>query len=151
CQNGTTVHTAVPVDDNNVCTTDACDPSTGNISHTPVPDGTAGASDNNPWSVDDGQSGVTVHNAVTTDDGNPCTTDACNPSTGAITHTNVPDGSPGTSDGNPCTNDVCQNGTTVHNAVPVDDGNVCTTDACDPSTGNISHTPVPDGTAGASD
>ena len=45
-------------DDGNACTTDACDTSTGQITHTPV-------------NIDD----------------NACTTDACDTSTGAITHT----------------------------------------------------------------
>jgi Dictyostelium (slime mold) repeat len=54
-------HVAVVVDDNNVCTTDICDPTTG-VSNTPV-------------SVDDGDS---------------CTTDACNTTDGSITHTTIP-------------------------------------------------------------
>ena len=48
---------------------------------------------------------------MNTDDGNACTTDACNPSTGAITHI----------------------------AVVTDDGNACTVDACNSITGVITH------------
>jgi hypothetical protein len=73
------------VDDNNACTTDACNPSTGAITHTPV----------------------------NVDDGNACTVDSCNSSTGQITHTARPD---------------------------IDDGDACTTDSCNPATGVITHT-----------
>jgi len=56
--NITTILAVVIVEDNNLCTTDACDSLTGAVSHTPV----------------------------NTDDGNPCTIDGCDPITG-VYHT----------------------------------------------------------------
>jgi len=82
--NGTCVaHTAPATDDGNPCTADSCSPS-GGVIHTPVAAGTT-CSDGNACN------GVETCNATGTciagtapvvDDGNPCTTDACNPSTG---------------------------------------------------------------------
>jgi hypothetical protein len=67
----------VPVDDNNVCTTDSCDPMTG-VSHAPVP-----IDDNNVCTTDgcDPVTGVS-HVPVPIDDNSACTTDACDPMTG---------------------------------------------------------------------
>jgi len=74
------------------------------------------------------------------DDANPCTVDACAPSTG-VTHTPAPAGMP-CADANPC------NGTETCDGVgacalvlppPIDDGDPCTFDACDPALG-ITHT-----------
>ncbi|HKU42247.1 MAG TPA: hypothetical protein VJR89_29015 [Polyangiales bacterium] len=97
-----------PVDDGNPCTVDACDPLLGQT-HTPA----IGAA------CDDG-SVCTQSDACTAngscmgvplsglDDSDACTTDICNPVTGAITHTRA---APGTScsDGNACNGaEVCQ-------------------------------------------
>ncbi len=55
-------------------------------------------------------------------DGNPCTTDSCNASTGAITHT-------------PVTNSCCTSGVAKANGTSCNDGNACTqTDACQAGT-----------------
>jgi hypothetical protein len=151
----------VQSDDGNACTIDACDPSTGVVTHTPV-----AINDNNVCTADacDPATGAVTHNPVATDDGNACTTDACDPVTGNITHTTVSisdndgcttdacDPATGfvshtpvnTDDANMCTADACDpsTGAITHTAGPVTDNNVCTTDACDPATGNVSHTPV---------
>jgi hypothetical protein len=125
-------HTPVVTDDNDLCTTDACDPATG-VSHTPV-------------SVDDGDActvdacaaatGVS-HTPVSVDDGNACTVDACNSTTGVISHTAV-----SVDDSNACTTDACNTttGAITHTPVSVDDGIACTVDSCNPSTGVITHT-----------
>ncbi len=98
----------VNIDDGNVCTADACNPSTGIVSHTPVD----------------------------VNDGNACTTDGCNTSTG-ITHDPV-----NTDDGNICTDDVCNSISGVsHTPVNTDDGDACTQDGCNSVTG-IFHTPI---------
>ena len=85
------------VSDNNVCTTDACDPATGQTTYTPID-----IDDNNVCTTDacdpvTGQS----HTPVDPDDQNECTTDGCNPETGPY-HTPV-----NTNDNNPCTTDGC--------------------------------------------
>jgi hypothetical protein len=63
--------------DNNVCTTDECDPLTGNCINTPV----------------------------TCNDGNPCTTDRCDRELGCV-YTAVPDGT-SCGDGRECQQAVC--------------------------------------------
>jgi glucose/arabinose dehydrogenase len=72
------------------------------------------------------------------DDGNACTVDACNPATGAVTHTPV-----AVDDGNACTVDACNpaTGAITHTPVAVDDGVACTADACNPATGAVTHLP----------
>ncbi len=128
---GQITHTPVSIDDGNVCTTDSCSPATG-VSHTPV-----STDDGNACTTDscDPMTGVT-HTPVSTDDGNACTTDSCNAATG-VTHTPV-----STDDGNACTTDGCNPVTGVtHTPVSTDDGNACTTDGCNAATG-VTHTPV---------
>ncbi len=118
--------------DNNVCTIDACNSSTGLSTHTPV-----STEDNNVCTSDgcDSNTGV-FHNPVETDDHNACTTDGCNSSTG-IFHNPV-----NTNDNNPCTTDGCDSNTGVfHNSIETDDLNACTTDGCNTSTG-VFHNPV---------
>ncbi len=103
--NSVTVSSIV-FDDNNACTTDACDPTTGNVTHTPV----------------------------SSDDNNACTTDACDPASGIISHIPV-----NTDDNNVCTTDACDPITgTSHTPVNISDGIDCTKDACDPVIG-ITH------------
>ncbi len=120
--------------DNNPCTTDACN--SGLISHTPLTNIAGGASDNNLCTLDNCSSGITIHSLISNDDGNPCTTDACNPLTG-VTHVALTMAQ--LSDGNLCTTDACNSLTGIsHTAltnVQLDDGNTCTTDACITSTG----------------
>jgi hypothetical protein len=73
-------------------------------------DGTA-CNDGNACTVYDRfQGGVCIGAPIIVDDANACTMDACNPATGAVTHT----------------------------PVSVDDGNACTIDVCDAS-GAVSH------------
>ena len=100
-------------DDGDLCTTgDAC--SDGACSGTPV---------------------------VCTDDGNPCTADACDPTTGACHPPLLGE----CSDGDACTvGDGCIAGVcTPGPPAPActDDGNPCTTDKCNPATG-VCHDPL---------
>ncbi|OLD62949.1 MAG: hypothetical protein AUI47_10735 [Acidobacteria bacterium 13_1_40CM_2_68_5] len=105
------------------------------------------------------------------DDGNPCTTDACDPTTGACKFTPTvgapcDDGDRCTTadvcrllptggvvcvgtpvncdDQNACTSDSCDplTGLCVHAEVSCDDQNLCTTDRCNPGTGQCEHFPV---------
>ncbi len=111
--------------DNNVCTTDACDPLTG-VSHTPI-----SVDDDNVCTTDacDPVTGPS-HTPISVDDNNVCTTDTCDPVTGP-SHTPVD-----LSDNNLCTTDTCDPITGLaHAPVVFNDDNPCTDDSCDPSTG----------------
>jgi subtilisin-like proprotein convertase family protein len=61
------------------------------------------------------------------DDGNPCTTDACDTTTGTCSHVQI-----SCDDGNICTDDFCSpaTGGCVHTPSSCDDGNPCTIDSC---------------------
>ncbi|HAZ28305.1 MAG TPA: hypothetical protein DCY48_00830 [Candidatus Magasanikbacteria bacterium] len=108
--------TAVPVDcdDDEACTADACNPNTGVCEYTPA----CGDCDTNEEC----------------DDENPCTDDRCDVTTGACEHT------PNTatcSDGSLCTkNDGCIDGECIGTPINCEDGSACTTeDTCHPGTG----------------
>ncbi len=134
------------LDDGNPCTDDAC--TSSGITHTPVATGTSCSDGNacNGAETCNASAVCTSGTPPTTDDANPCTSDACNASTG-VTHTAVAAGT-SCSDGNACNgaetcnaSAACTSGTTP----TTDDGNPCTTDACNPATG-VTHTPVAAGT-----
>ena len=108
CQVGTTA----PIDDNNVCTTDACNATTGQVTHTNNTLACGAASCAMGVGTTAGTcSGGTCKGSMTTtvDDKNPCTVDTCDAS-GAVSHTPVANGT-SCSDGDPCNGtEVCQAG-----------------------------------------
>lgn len=152
CLGGVNQHTLLPgIDDNNNCTIDVCDINTGAVSHSNVPDGTAGDTDINACTDDVCISGATLHTIINSDDNNICTNDGCNTSTG-VYHTPLTDGSPGFNDGNACTNDYCMGGSPVNTPLQgINDSNPCTIDGCDTGTGIISHINASNGMPGLSD
>lgn len=97
-------------DDDNPCTLDRC---AGMCTHTNVPEGTECDSIACVSSGTCDANGECLTTPVTIDDEDGCTTDACDPVSGAISH--VP--------------------------VNIDDQIACTMDSCDPATGTISHDP----------
>ncbi|GMV38354.1 MAG: hypothetical protein AMXMBFR64_00700 [Myxococcales bacterium] len=115
CQAG--VCTAGPekdCDDGSLCTTDSCNPATGNCSNTPI--------------------------TLNCDDGNLCTTDACDPATGACAHL----AAVLCDDGDACTDEACDPATGACFGVPLvvcDDDDPCTDDSCDPATGGCTTAP----------
>jgi hypothetical protein len=134
---------ALPCEDGNPCTDDACQPLTG-CSFTPNDD----ACDDGSacTSGDHCAGGWCVPAAITAcDDDNPCTDDGCDP-IGGCQH--VPNAAP-CDDGNACTTgDLCAAGACVGGpALTCLDGNGCTDDACAPATGCV-YTP---NTAGCDD
>ena len=138
--------TAKNCDDGNPCTTDSCDATTGQCTHTNVADGSTCDDGNACTENDTCQAGVCKGTAKNCDDGNVCTTDSCDPATGKCVNTNA-DGT-ACDDGDACTeNDQCQAGVCKGTAKDCDDGNACTTDSCDQNTGKCVHTNVDDGTA----
>lgn len=145
CSTGVCVGAAVWCDDGNECTTETCDPTTGCLVQ-PLSD--VACDDGDACSTADAcAAGACTGEPVTCgDDGIPCTTDVCNPSTGACGI--VVADSTACDDGSACTyftacyGGVCGGG----NLVQCGDSEQCTTDACDPTSGCV-HTPLPDGTA----
>ncbi len=130
---GLITHTPVNINDNNACTDDACESASGNITHTPV-----NVDDNNACTADacNTQTGQITHTTLNTNDNNACTTDGCDSNTGVFHNPVTID------DGNACTMDGCNTTTGIfHNPVNTNDNNACTTDGCDSSTG-IFHNPV---------
>jgi len=97
------------LDDGNSCTIDSCDPAVGEVVHTA--DVGAACDDGSACSENDAcsETGVCAGQALPAlDDGDACTTDACDPATGAVSHVRL---APGTScaDGDDCNGDeTCQ-------------------------------------------
>jgi len=75
------------------------------------------------------------------DDANPCTTDACEPTSGCVF---LPaDGTP-CNDTDACTqNDKCQDKACAGTPIVCDDKNVCTSEACDPQSGTCVFVTIP--------
>ena len=179
--NVTITFTFNTIDDNNICTNDGCNTTSGVAYHNWVTDGAPGDNDSNPCTDDYCIAGNSVHTALAAiNDNNSCTTDGCDTNTGAVshaalsdgspadndnnvctidvcsggnpTHSNVADGLPGDNDNNACTNDWCMGGQSQHTQLSgINDLNNCTVDVCDANTGVVSHNNVPDGTVGDSD
>ncbi len=138
-------------DDNNECTTDSCDTS-GSCQHDPTPNVTCGAGvcvgdycgelnlcDGVPTCSAAGQCEQTP---VDCDDNNPCTTDSCDPATGACSHEAVDCSGQNTE----CATYTC-NATDgqcmpMFSDVACDDDNDCTADTCE--AGTCMNTATPD-------
>ncbi len=127
CQSGP----AKDCDDGSACTTDACDPDSGECAHEFV---VGPCDDGDNCSKGDACSGGVCLPGPTTscDDDNPCTDDSCPPEVGACAFVNnelVCD------DNDACTQgDECKDGTCKAGDVPdCDDGNPCTKNSCDPT------------------
>ncbi len=123
--------------DDNLCTTDFCDPTSGCVhalNDAPCDDG-------DPCTTGDH---CELGDCVTTgifscDDGNPCTDDVCDDIQGCA---HIPSAAAADcDDGNPCTTgDHCDDGFCVASGIPdCDDEDVCTTDLCNPASGGCVH------------
>ncbi len=114
--------------DDNVCTDDSCDVTTG----CKTVNQTAACNDGNACTEGDACLDGTCRagkTATDCDDKNACTTDSCVPKTGCAHEAVLGD----CEDGDACTQaDTCVEGTcTAGQAKACDDGNACTTDSCD--------------------
>jgi hypothetical protein len=139
----------VVLEDGDACTIDACDPTSGVVTHVAKVDGSKNTLCSQ--TVCDPATGV-VSVKDLADDGNACTFDECDVTLGPV-HTPKPLG-----DGDPCTKDSCDPQTGVTHTVmspcmllcvddsACDDGNPCTLDTCDPETTFCGRVPVADGT-----
>ena len=135
--------TARTCNDNNVCTTDTCNPATGCV----FTNNTKACSDGNACTVGDICGGGTCHPGTGTlncNDHNPCTTDTCNPAAGCVFTNNTNS----CSDGNACTvGDTCGGGA-CHPGAHVVCGarDQChAAGVCNPSSGACSNPPVANG------
>lgn len=132
--------TARNCDDNQVCTTDSCDPDRGGCVNEPVVEGTLcdDRNDCTDESVCNVLGRCVGTSGVLCEDENPCTIDGCNQ------NTNMCDFSQLEEAGTPCAsldkcilnascdaNGQCSGG----EAKNCDDGNPCTLESCDPQTG----------------
>lgn len=122
-------------DDGKVCTTDACNPTTGcsNAANTASCDADGNACTVGDFCKDGGCQKGPVKDC---DDASPCTIDSCNGQTGLCEYAPSNNGV-GCTDGNACTElDSCDNGLCKPGSTKnCDDGLVCTTDGCDALTG----------------
>ncbi len=132
-----TCSTASDCPDPGDCATVACD--SGTCSITSKTNGTACTGGNLCVLTGQCQAGTCATLlAFDCGDGNPCTADACDPKTGACSHTPATDGT-GCDDGNACTEpDACKAGIctggayicggceTAADCAPYDDGDLCT-------------------------
>ncbi|GMV40584.1 MAG: hypothetical protein AMXMBFR64_23000 [Myxococcales bacterium] len=122
----------ITCNDDNPCTNDSCDPTTGCVYK------------NNTATCDDGNKCTTVDTCVAGKcvgsgtpvcaDGNPCTDDACDPALGCVFSNNAA----ACNDGNACTTgDACSGGSCKGSPLSCNDGNPCTNDSCDPAKGCV--------------
>jgi hypothetical protein len=147
CQSGV-CSPGAPVDcnDGNPCTSDSCEPLSGNCANVPVGDGTS-CSDGDACNGDETcQLGFcAAGTALTCSDANACTADSCDPGTGCL-YVPIVDGT-SCGDGNACNGaETCQSGACANGApLDCDDGQECTADACDAALG-CTHTNIASGT-----
>ena len=126
----------VVCDDNNICTTDSCDPVAG-CKFDPA-DGTPCNADDSECTVNDACKAGTCEAGAkkSCDTGDQCIEGKCSVLTGKCSYL-VKDGVP-CNDGNPCTaNEKCTGDQCQGTAVSCDDQNGCTADSCDQKTGCV--------------
>lgn len=128
-------------DDGNPCTAETCDPASG-LCDVVVLDGSS-CDAGGDAGVCVGSSCLSVCEAVGCDDSNACTSDVCEPSTGACTYEAAPEGTPCDAGGAPgfCTSGICVE-SALCQGVDCNDGNPCTNDSCDPQDGLCDNDPV---------
>ena len=122
-----------PCNDNNVCTTDTCDPATGCVITTAHADLQRQQRSARPTPATRRRAACTRRRATLRRQ-QRCTTDSCDPATGCV-HT---DNTATCNDNNACTTRRLRPGDGLHahaGRLDCDDNNVCTTDTCDPATG----------------
>lgn len=138
CQSGVCSPGAAPTcNDNNPCTTDSCNASSGCV-YTTKANG-ASCSDGNACNgAESCQGGAcTAGTPLTCNDNNPCTSDSCTGASGCV-FSNKATGS-SCSDGNQCNGgETCQDGS-CRPGTPLtcNDNNSCTTDTCNAATGCV--------------
>ncbi len=145
CTGGACAGVAVVCNDNNACTTDACDPKSG-CTYTSVDTGPC--DDYLPCTVQDTcVAGKCSGAAKVCDDNNPCTKDSCVSWTGSCTADGLADGT-ACDDGKPCTSgDKCISwqckgkigACPCKSTSDCFDNDYCTQDACDTTAGTCAN------------
>ena len=132
-------------DDTNACTVDSCDSNTGTCHNDPIAG--PGCEDGDPCTLSDackldgtGGASCVAGSLKLCDDAEPCTSDACNATTGACVFTakSGANGAPAVcDDGDKCSqNDICKAGKCAPGAaVQCPPTQPCTIISCQPSTG----------------
>lgn len=125
-------------EDNNVCTSDACDVTDGACVNQPLA-GIHFCNDNSACSSGDVCTlGVCAGKIVQCNDGNDCTMDSCEAKTGC--QYLIQDKAP-CSDGDKCTlGDLCVKDSCEGKVITCADKNACTNDTCDPAVGKCNFT-----------
>ncbi len=124
-------------DDNNICSNDWCDKTTGDCQH--AISGQIYCSDNDACTFQDVCLGTACKGTPKNcDDGNACTEDVCT-AQGGCDHKAS---SGACDDGNPCSvGDTCKGGLCSGTLKTCDDNNICTTDSCSYVSGSCTYTP----------
>ena len=123
-------------EDNNLCTADTCNKTTGNCVFDALAMNGTPCDDSNVCTLGDNcKSGIcAVGIAKDCNDNNLCTDDLCDKGKGCNPNFN----SKACDDGNACTkDDICQFGDCEGKVAGCSDGNVCTDDSCEPKKGCI--------------
>ncbi len=134
CANKVCGGTPVACDDDNDCTEDVCNVTTGLCDHKPQ---TGQRCDDGDLCTENDrcQAGDCQGTKIRCEDYNPCTDDACHPLTGRCAY--IPVDGRACEDGNLCTDaDTCYNGSCIGTPVVCTDDNLCTADTCDQDTGD---------------
>lgn len=125
--------------DDDLCTDDRCDPSSGECVNEQV----VFCSDGNACTGDicNDETGICEHYDQRCDDSNPCTVDSCNALTGACIFAPID-----LDDQNACTQDRCvpaglEEYVEIHTPIVCNDGDPCTEDTCNSVTG-CKYTPL---------
>ncbi|MEY3014758.1 MAG: hypothetical protein RIT45_3493 [Pseudomonadota bacterium] len=130
--------------DNDPCTADGCDPKSGECVFPAAKEGTP-CNDGSFCSFGDAcdAAGKCVGNTIDCNDKNPCTTDSCDPKTGACSFVKKQTGD-ACDDGDLCTTgDTCDANGACKAGKPTDcdDANLCTDDSCETSSGKCLNLP----------
>ena len=141
CTNGACVGSLKTCeDDNNPCTTIACDPNIGCATKLSV----GSCDDGDPCTTGDTcKKAVCTGKPATCDDANACTADSCNPQNNGCNHSariGPCDDGDACSEQGTCKDGVCKS------APKCDDGNPCSKNTCDTKTGKCASTLFSDGT-----
>lgn len=135
CADGTCTTQKTSCDDNNLCTDDACDPTSGNCAYT---NNSGPCQDDSACTAGDACSGGGCVSGATVEcgDDNLCTDDSCVKETGCVNLANAVT----CDDGDNCTiGDVCATSKCAGTLNTCDDNNVCTADVCDQATGGCQY------------
>jgi hypothetical protein len=132
CANGACTGKLKNCDDGNECTDDSCEPKSGCVSTAATgpcgAGGNGGATDICTVPGQCSDNSCVGAKAKNCDDGNPCTVDACDPTSGCVHKPTTA----ACNDSDPCTtSDNCSTGICQGTQKNCDDNNVCTDDSCD--------------------